>query len=63
MTLVRVTHARRLGYCNKGVREFCKRHGIDFYRFRHEGIPTNELEHIDDSMLQAVIKEAKNHVE
>ena len=54
-----VKHARALGYCNKGVRAFCKRHGIDFYRFRHEGIPANELSHINDSMLEKVIAEAE----
>jgi len=54
--VVTLAHARELQYCSKGIRQFCERHGIDFYRFRHGGIPVEELQGIDDAMLHKLIE-------
>lgn len=48
-----------LDYCNRGAREFCLRHGINWQVFIQTGIDSSEVEHIDDAMLQAVIANAK----
>lgn len=42
--------------CSRGCRAFCDQHGLDWVQFVHEGIPVSELEHIDDSMLQEVLR-------
>ena len=60
--IITLQHARKLKYCNRGIRAFCARHEIDFNRFRKDGIPVDELENIDDAMLRAVIKEAYKDV-
>jgi len=52
-----VTHADMVacGYCNRGARAFCERHGINWQMFVQHGIDTKEIEHIDDAMLQRVV--------
>ena len=60
MIRVQLHHARALHYCNKGMRAFCERHGLDFNKFRKEGLPVDELAHIDDAMLNALIERAQH---
>jgi len=50
---------RALQYCNSGVREFCKKHGIDYSSFIKNGIDTKELEATNDVMAMALIENAK----
>ncbi len=56
ITLVDV---RALQYCNSGVREFCKKHGIDYSLFIKNGINANELQATNDAMAVALIEHAK----
>ena len=59
--MIRITleHTAGVDYCNRGTRAFCKKHGIDINRLRKEGIPIEELEHIDDEMLHRVLRLAR----
>ena len=40
---ITVIHCRKAGYCLKGVKEWCKRNGIDYKNFLKNGIDSNEL--------------------
>ena len=57
--MVRVEHARALGYCSRGMRAFAARHGLDWGRFVHEGIPAEELEATGDHMALQVVEKAR----
>lgn len=59
MATVTVHDMRALKYCAQGSREFFKRHGLDWSLFIRAGIPVEDLEHIEDSMLARVIEHAK----
>lgn len=65
--LVTIDHIRRArelhgGYCARGIKVWCERHGIDFRRLLQEGLPCAELEHIDDAFLNKVVLIAKGEV-
>lgn len=49
-------HVRELGYCNSGLRKFCKKHNIDFLNFIKYGMDVEELKSItDDGFAMRVI--------
>lgn len=48
-----------LKYCRRGTQIFMQRNGLDWHRFRTEGIPVEEVEHMDDEMIQAAIGQAR----
>lgn len=52
-------HCRELNYCSHGIREFCKKHHIDFITFIREGIDCDELEKINDMHTRILVKKAK----
>lgn len=47
---------RALQFCNRGARQFCARHGINWQLLVTQGIDVSELEHIDDAMLKRLIE-------
>jgi hypothetical protein len=57
--VIRVEHIRKAGYCNKGARVFCTRHGIDWADFVQNGIAFERVQHINDTMLQKLIEVAR----
>ena len=59
MTLVRLEHCRRLGYCARGMREFLRRHGLDWEQFRREGLPAAQIEATGDAMAIAAARLAR----
>ena len=59
MTQVLHRHIRELGYCNRGARAFFERHGLDWRRFLAEGMPAEQIEHIDDAMAKKAIALAR----
>lgn len=61
--IVTLQDAVALGYCRRGCREFADRHGLDWERFRHEGLDSSEFEQIDDAMSQAFLEQAKSRLE
>lgn len=52
-------HARRLGYCARGVRRWCRRHGWDFARIARDGADCAELRATGDAMATRVAEEAE----
>lgn len=51
-------HARALGYCARGVRAWCARHGIDYQRLLADGVPVDELIATGDELGRRVAEEA-----
>lgn len=48
-----------LGYCRRGCRSFADAHGLDWHKFRTEGLDSSAFEHIDDEMCRAFLAQAK----
>ncbi len=65
MTKVYIHHARAIigpngkGYCNRGLRLFGQRHGLDWEDFLQNGIDIEIIRQIDDEMARAVIAEVE----
>ena len=55
---IQLSHLRRLGYCSRGIREFCKRHGLDYSRLLKEGVTKEEVLATGDSMAIQAVEEA-----
>ena len=53
-------HARELGYCNRGMRQFCKRYGFDWMDFVKNGVDSAVLEKLDDAMAARLIEHARD---
>ncbi len=54
--LVKLEDQHGLEYCNKGARAFAKRHGLDYARFRREGLPASVLEATGDAMALKLVR-------
>ncbi|TGC32435.1 hypothetical protein CW310_02085 [Pseudomonas citronellolis] len=48
-----------LGYCRPGAAKFFRRHGLDWWTFKEEGLPIEQIERIDDEMARAVVEQAR----
>ncbi|HYE35514.1 hypothetical protein [Methylocaldum sp.] len=55
---ITLEHARVVGYCARGMRAFAKRHGLDWERFRAEGLPEEELLETNDAMAERCVEAA-----
>ncbi len=47
------------GLCGRGMRRFCREHGLDLVRFIRYGVDVSEIEHLDDANVTRVIEAAK----
>ena len=59
---IRYEHLAEMGLCVRGAKRIAKLHGIDRRKFldmRENGISIAELEHIDDMLVQQLIKKVK----
>jgi len=57
---VTLEHLRRVGYCGRGAKRACERHGIDWRRaIKEGGIEVSEIEHIDDAMIRKLVEVAR----
>ncbi len=56
--LVLLEDAVVLGYCRRGCREFALRHGLDWDKFRTEGLDSSVFESIDDAMVADFLAQA-----
>ena len=56
-----VTHRdlQAMRYCNKGAREFFRRHGLDWTRFIAEGLPAEDFVKTGDHMAIQLVEFAK----
>jgi len=55
---VHVRHIRAAGFCAPGLKEICDIYGIDIRKLVREGIPVDEIEHIEDANVRKVIDAA-----
>ncbi len=55
---VRLQHARALGYCARGVRAWCARHGIDYLRLVRDGVSVDEVLATGDELGARVARQA-----
>lgn len=64
MTDILVTHGdmRRLGYCNRGAREWFARHQLDWGLFIDQGLPAPMLLATGDSMAEDVVAAARERI-
>lgn len=49
-------HAMQPRLCNKGLREWCAKHGLEWSQLRDQGLLLSDLERIDDALMQEVIE-------
>jgi hypothetical protein len=57
--LIQLNDTRTAKLCARGVREFFKKHDLDWPEALANGIDVSKLEHIDDPLLKKAIKAAK----
>jgi len=57
--IIKMHHAKSLNYCSRGVKHWCKQHGINYLRFVKEGVDEDVLLAIDDSMSRKVVEIAR----
>lgn len=55
MTIVLHRHCRELGYCNRGLRQWFAREGIDWADFLKQGIPAERLRLTNNAMAERAI--------
>ena len=65
-TLVTLKHLHSIpgygpkpGFCNGKAREFCKRHDLDWYSLRHQGLPAEQLLATGDALAIALVRWAE----
>jgi len=59
VTIITHRHCRELGYCNRGLRQWFGRIGVDWAGFLKHGIPSDELRKTDNAMAERVIAHAE----
>lgn len=57
--IVRVEHARQLGYCARGMRRWFELHGLDFGQFIAHGLPAETLLATGDEFARCAVEEAE----
>lgn len=57
--MARLEHARRLGYCARGMRRWFEGRERTWHEFITVGVPTSWLRAQDDAMALAVAEEAE----
>lgn len=60
--MIRMEHVRAVGFCNRGAREFFKRHGLNWQEFIDHGIPEEKLIEIGDHHGLRVVEVARRDV-
>jgi len=62
MTIVTHRHCRELGYCNRGLREWFAREGLDWADFLKHGISSDILRRKDNAMARRAVALAEGNV-
>jgi hypothetical protein len=57
--MVHLRHLTQATQCRKGARAFFARHGLDWGRFRREGLPAEVIEATGDAMAMATARLAR----
>ena len=53
------TFSNKPKYCRKGIRAFCDKYGLDYQNFRNNGIDSQILIDLNDSMGLQVVEVAR----
>lgn len=61
--IVTLEHCKRLKYCARGMRDFFRRHELDWPRFRERGLPAETFEATGDAMAIAAAQLARQEQE
>lgn len=59
MTIILHRHCRELGYCNRGLREWFAREGLDWADFVKHGIGAETLRQRNNAMAERAISKAE----
>jgi hypothetical protein len=59
---VTINDCRAAGYCVIGVRRHCATLGLDFRLLARDGLPLEEVEHIEDAAAQRIVAQAKRRI-
>lgn len=59
MTVVTHRHCREIGYCNRGLRAWFSREGLDWADFLKRGIAADRLRHCSNAMAERAIAHAE----
>lgn len=62
MTVVLHRHCRELGYCNRGLREWFSREGLDWAGFLKHGIAADTLRATNNAMADRAISKAEGEI-
>lgn len=54
--LIQLVDCRELGYCSRGIRKFCLKHGISYTTFLRDGIDSEKLLELNDSMATKIVE-------
>jgi hypothetical protein len=54
--IVTYQEAKELNYCNRGLRQFFDKHGLDYQEFKSHGIDHAVLAAINDAMANDLIQ-------
>jgi len=57
---VTLRDARRLGYCARGCRAWCERHGFAWADFRGHGLPLDQVVATGDAMALRLVRSVKD---
>lgn len=60
---VEIRDVRAAGLCLSGTRRHCAAVGLDFRRLVKEGLPMEEVAHLDDALVQRVVSAAREREE
>lgn len=56
--IITMRHVRQAKICSRGARQLAERQGLDWSRFLKVGVPSEELEQIDDAMVKRLLEVA-----
>jgi hypothetical protein len=59
MIVVRLRHIEAAGFCVRGARAKARALGIDWRRFASDGIPIEEVRHLDDLQITKMVEAAE----
>jgi hypothetical protein len=62
VTIITHRHCRELGFCNRGMRQWCERIGVDWAGFLKNGIASEELRKTENAMAERVIEHAEREI-
>lgn len=57
---ITMDHIREANFCVAGLKPWCAENGVDLRKLVREGIPLDELNHVDDAHLDIIRENMKD---